>query len=93
MLLRGLDDTWIRARAARANARAALLTGDLAGAERGLTRAATWAPNDWAVQRDLAVVLLRAGHRRDARVAIRRALALNPRLELPPGFVLRPRDR
>ncbi len=46
-------------------------------------------PNDWLLRRDLGVVLLRLGHRKEAQDEMTRALALNPRLRLPPGFLLR----
>lgn len=43
-------------------------------------------PNDWVVQRDYAIVLLRAGQRGRARERMRAARALNPRMPLPRGF-------
>jgi Flp pilus assembly protein TadD len=46
-------------------------------------------PNNWALRSNLAVVLMRSGRRGDARREMGRALALNPRMRLPAGFVLR----
>jgi len=43
-------------------------------------------PNNWLLQRDYAVVLLRAGERSRAKARMTRALALNPRMALPEGF-------
>lgn len=76
----------VDARARQIEARAALLQGDLRGARAALRRAVHAIPNDWAVHRDLAVVLLRLDRRTAARREITRALALNPKLVLPPGF-------
>jgi Flp pilus assembly protein TadD len=44
-------------------------------------------PNDWALHRDYGQVLLQLGRREKAQARMRRALALNPRMRLPPGFV------
>jgi Flp pilus assembly protein TadD len=49
--------------------------------------AARQEPSNWTIRRDWARVLLAAGRRPQARVQMARALALNPRLRLPPGFV------
>lgn len=72
--------------AARLAAAAALEQGDLPGAIRESRRALRLSPNDWSAYRDLAVLLNRADDRPAARAAMARALALNPRLDLPPGF-------
>lgn len=77
----------VAAEAARTRAIVALRLGDLAGAQRAIAEALKTAPNDWALRRDDAVLLLRSGDRRGARAQIRRALALNPRMPLPDGFV------
>ncbi len=44
-------------------------------------------PNNWQLRRDNAIVLLALGRRGAARRALERALELNPRMALPPGFV------
>lgn len=44
-------------------------------------------PQDWVLHRDLASALLLVGARASARVEMGRALALNPKLVLPAGFV------
>jgi Flp pilus assembly protein TadD len=44
-------------------------------------------PQDWVLHRDLASALLLVGARASARVEMGRALALNPKLVLPPRFV------
>lgn len=49
--------------------------------------AATLEPNDWFVHQRWAVVLLDLGRRRDAAREMGRALALNPRMQLPRPFV------
>lgn len=43
-------------------------------------------PDDWSTRRDLASALLATGQRRSARHQMAVALALNPRMILPPGF-------
>ncbi|UTI62599.1 hypothetical protein NBH00_14650 [Paraconexibacter antarcticus] len=73
--------------ARRTQAIVALRSGDLAGAQRDIETALRTAPNDWALRRDDAVLLLRLGARSAARAQMRRALALNPRMPLPGGFV------
>lgn len=75
--------------AARTRAVVALRLGDLARAQRDIAAALKRAPNDWALHRDDAVLLLRSGDRQGARAQIRRALELNPRMTLPDGFVPR----
>jgi len=50
-------------------------------------KAARRDPNNWVLQRDYAIVLLRLGQRAKAQARMRRARSLNPRMPLPPGFV------
>ena len=61
--------------------------GQLRRARAALQKAARRDPNNWFLQRDYGIVLLRLGERPKARARMRRALALNPRMPLPPGFV------
>jgi Flp pilus assembly protein TadD len=82
----------IGARASRTAAEAAYHQGDLRGAERAMRTAVREAPSDWATHRDHAVVLGRLGNRSAAASEIAQAIALNPRMELPPGFA-RPHRR
>lgn len=90
---RKVDGSWLQARTARLQARAALALGDLPAAEAFVTQAVRRMPQDWSLHRDRAVLLLRLGRRAGARVAIGRALALNPRLVLPPGFAASTSDQ
>lgn len=60
--------------------------GRYAQAAAELSTAARRAPNDWVLQRDYAVVLRTLGRRAKARARMQRALALNPRMQLPIGF-------
>ena len=76
-------------RAAAVRARAHAARGDAAAAHRELRAALRRDPNNWVLHRDDAVVLLALGRRSAARRAMHRALALNPRMELPPGFAAR----
>ena len=76
-------------RASALRAQGHIAQGDLRAARRELRAAILRAPNDWVLRRDDAVVLLALGRRSPARREMRRALALNPRMELPPGFVAR----
>lgn len=85
------DGETVAARAARTLAAASLLEGKLPEAARQLARATRSSPNDWGLHRDRAVVLRRLGDASGARREIRRALSLNPGLDLPPGFVARRR--
>lgn len=77
------------ARALSLRARALTDTGNIVGALDAYRRAAERAPDDWSVRRDWAVLLLSVGQRGGAQAQMNRALALNPRLELPPGFARR----
>lgn len=49
--------------------------------------AAQLEPSDWTLRRDWALTLLRLGDRAAAQAQMSRALALNPRMQLPRGFV------
>lgn len=77
----------------QATGRAAALSGYAHAGRRQYERAAVElsaaarrSPNDWVLQRDYAIVLRALGRRAKARARMQRALALNPRLQLPPGF-------
>jgi Flp pilus assembly protein TadD len=70
--------------AVRARALAAL--GNPAAALPAFRAAVERTPHDADLRRDWAVLLLRSGQRRAARVQMTRALALNPDLSLPDGF-------
>lgn len=63
-----------------------LAGGRLGPARRALQAAVRRDPNNWVLQRDYALVLLRLGDRSKARARMSRAKALNPRMPLPPGF-------
>lgn len=76
-----------RAAAAEGYALAALAEWDRAAG--AFARAARADPANWVIRRDLARVLLLAGRRGDAQREMGRALALNPRMALPPGFSAR----
>jgi tetratricopeptide (TPR) repeat protein len=82
-----------RVRRAPADARAAVVEayalrelGRLRGAERAFARAVAHLPNDWALRRDHAAVLLALGDRESAAGEMARAAQLNPRMVLPDGF-------
>lgn len=85
-LTKGLGGQTLQARAARLDAEAALQMGDVPAAARALVVALRTAPNDWSLHRDRAVLLQRLGDATAARSEMARALALNPKLVLPPGF-------
>jgi len=77
----------------QASGRAAALRGHAYIGRRQYERAAAAfsaaarrAPNDWVLQRDYAIVLRTLGRRAKARARMQRALALNPRMQLPLGF-------
>lgn len=69
----------------RAHALAGL--GQLYPALKAYKKAAERAPSDWELRRDWAQLLLRVGQRRSAGIQMGRALALNPRLRIPEGFI------
>jgi Flp pilus assembly protein TadD len=73
-------------RATRLRGAAYFAAGRTALAVSSFRAAARRDPNNWLVQRDYAVVLLRARHRARAQARMRVALALNPRMPLPHGF-------
>jgi Flp pilus assembly protein TadD len=75
-----------RARATLIEATALAELGDLAPAARAYADAARYDPSNWAIRRDWAVTLRRLGDGAGARRQMERALALNPRMELPAGF-------
>lgn len=83
--LEGLGGDGGRVARLRGAAHAAAGRPDLAAT--AFREAARRDPNNWVVQRDYAIVLLASGDRRRARERIRAALALNPRMPLPAGFV------
>lgn len=60
--------------------------GEFEPARIALRAAVLRDPNNWVLQRDYAIVLLRAGDRAGASARMGRAKALNPRMALPPGF-------
>jgi tetratricopeptide (TPR) repeat protein len=75
------------ARAWRVRAAALVGAGRAGAAQHAFAQAARRSPSDWRLERDWALVRLAAGDRPGAARHMRRALALNPRLHLPPGFV------
>lgn len=70
----------VRARALRAN-------GQFRAADRAFARAGAEDPSNWIVYRDWGLVIDYLGDRRRAASTYARALALNPRLKLPPLVV------
>lgn len=81
----------VETRSALLEARALATLERDAAAVGAYRRAARLDPNSWVIPYEAAIVLLRAGDRAGARRQMARALALNPRAQLPPGF-LRPGD-
>jgi Flp pilus assembly protein TadD len=73
-------------RAAALRGRAYLSGHDYRHAAEQLSDATRRARNDWSLQRDYAIALRRLGEESSARAHMRRALALNPRMQLPHGF-------
>lgn len=80
--------------AGQTSGRAASLRGDAYFDQRQYARAAVAfseaarrSPNDWTLQRDYAIVLRKLGRVAKARARMQRALALNPRMQLPLGFL------
>jgi len=84
--LDGLDGE-IDRRAETVRGYAYLASGRPGPARKALQAAVRRDPNNWVLQRDYALVLLRLGDRAKARARMSRAKALNPRMPLPPGFV------
>lgn len=60
--------------------------GRLIAAKRAFAASSRADPNNWTIHRDRAVVLVRLGERSAASRVMRRAIALNPRMRLPPPF-------
>lgn len=58
-----------------------------AAASTAFARAAARDPNNWVIHRDWGILLLQLGRRAQAGHEMGRALALNPRMPLPPGFI------
>jgi Flp pilus assembly protein TadD len=77
----------LRARVVRA--RSLFFAGDLEGASAAYRSAAGLAPNDWTIRREWAVTEARRGAASAARRQLARALALNPRMDVP-AELLRP---
>lgn len=75
-----------RRRAAALRGYAYLGTGQPGRARAAFQDAVQREPNNWVLQRDYAIALLRVGEREKAQARMRRARALNPRMLLPPGF-------
>lgn len=73
-------------RAEKLRAYAYLGKGELLRSRAAFQTAVRRDPNNWVLQRDYAVVLLRTGERARARARISKATALNPRIQLPAGF-------
>ena len=73
-------------RAAALRGRALRNSGRLDEARREFQTAVRRDPNNWALQREYAGVLLALGERAKARASMSRAKSLNPRMPLPPGF-------
>jgi Flp pilus assembly protein TadD len=76
-----------KARALRTEAYALLAMGDVPGAVDAFRRAAEAAPNDADVRRGWSEALRRAGRPAQADRQLSRAIALDPGVALPPGFV------
>jgi Flp pilus assembly protein TadD len=91
-LAHGLTRRSVAAAAQRVVALAALQRGDIAAAGRAIDGAVASDPNDWALRLDQAVLLRRLGQTAGAQRAFERALALNPRLTVPPGFSAGPAE-
>jgi Flp pilus assembly protein TadD len=74
-------------RALDVEAKAARLLGRLDLADRALADALERDPSNWRLHQDRAVILLQQARKELARREMSRALALNPKMKLPPGFV------
>lgn len=80
------------AEALRIRAYALIYLSRFAAASQAFGAAVARNPNDWVLHRDWAIVLRFLGKRSLSRREISRALALNPRMALPPGFIRAPRS-
>jgi Flp pilus assembly protein TadD len=74
-------------RALGVEATAAALLGRLDVADHAFTDALDRDPDNWRLHEDRGVILLQMGKRGLARREMSRALALNPKMKLPPGFI------
>lgn len=82
-------DAWTTApRADALRAYAHLRLRQLEPAADAFSAALRRQPNNWILQRDYAITLLALGRREQAQARMRRALRLNPRLDVPPGFTI-----
>ncbi len=72
-----------------AEARALAALGKHRAAVAAYRRAVERRPADWVLRRDLGVILARAGERSKAGRQMGKALALNPKMAIPPGFAKR----
>jgi Flp pilus assembly protein TadD len=70
-------------------ARALAALGEHRAAVAAYRRAVRRRPADWILRRDLALVLAWVGERSKAADQMGRALALNPKMAIPPGFATR----
>jgi Flp pilus assembly protein TadD len=75
-----------KSRAALVEAYALVQLGDDVGADASYSRAAAADPNNWAIHANWASTLVRIGRPARAREEFEHARALNPRMDLPPGF-------
>ena len=87
-LARRVDGRPAALRARLLEGRALTAAGRPDEAVAAFRRAATYAPSDASLHLDWAVAELARGRRRAARAQMQRALELDPKLRLPPGFVL-----
>lgn len=81
-----VDGRATSARAARVEAYAHMAQRDVTRARTAVVRALEEVPTDWELRRDWAVALAVTGRRAAAAAQMQRALALNPRMQLPYGF-------
>lgn len=87
---RARSGTTTSGRADAVAAYALLRLGRLAEASRSFAGAVDSDPTDWRLRRDWAQTLFVLGDRGGARAQLVRALALNPRLGVPPMFTVVP---
>lgn len=85
----GVDGRPAALRARIVQARALFFAADLDAASAAYRDAAELAPNDWTVRREWALTEARRGATGAARRQLARALALNPRMDVP-AELLRP---